>query len=256
MTQTVSRTDVDRSLQDKAYDLLGDMLVERDTAKYMHALKMDKDNGCTAEMEAFFARQDKENLRKIQVYSRKQQNRRFLRHALPRLAQAVAVLITVITIAGGVALATSHTVRVQVMQLLLSVEKEYTELSLVEDEEASFDVPADWQGDSFLMYIPEGMRVEQCLTSNDDYYIMYRGTDDRTTKLSFSESGAEVVTNIDTENAAIRTLMIRDNLGYISVKNDVVQVFWSDGTHYFIVCTEKLGEEITIQIAQSVRSIF
>ena len=35
MVQKAPASNNDRSLQDKAYDLLGEMLVERDTARYM-----------------------------------------------------------------------------------------------------------------------------------------------------------------------------------------------------------------------------
>ena len=46
---------MEESLEDKAYDLLGDMLVERNTARYMHELEEDAARGGDAEMEAFFA---------------------------------------------------------------------------------------------------------------------------------------------------------------------------------------------------------
>ena len=65
------------------------------------------------------------------------------------------------------------------MKLLLHVEEEYTELSLVEDEAASFDVPAEWQGGSFPAYIPEGMKLEQSIDGN---YVLYFGETDRTKK--------------------------------------------------------------------------
>ena len=95
MSRETVKKPMEESLQDKAYDLLGDMLVERNTARYMQELEEDAARGGDAEMEAFFARQDQENLKKIQAYARKQRNRRFLGHTLPRMAQVAAV------IAGG-----------------------------------------------------------------------------------------------------------------------------------------------------------
>ncbi len=41
MIRKDSWPDNDRSLQDKAYDLLGEMLVERDTARYLRELEED-----------------------------------------------------------------------------------------------------------------------------------------------------------------------------------------------------------------------
>lgn len=252
MSRETVKEPMEESLQDKAYDLLGDMLVERNTARYMQEMEEDAARGGNAEMEAFFARQDQENLKKIQAYAQKQRNRRFLGHTLPRMAQIAAVIIALVSLAGGVALATSQAVRVQVMKLLLQVEEEYTELSLVEDEAASFDVPAEWQGSSFPAYIPEGMKLEQSIDGN---YVVYRGETDRTKKMSFSESDASTVTNIDTEDATVRAVMIQNHQGYIAVKENAVHVFWSDGLHYYIVSTNGIGEDETMQISQSVTKI-
>lgn len=252
MTQKRSETDADRSLQDKAYDLLGEMLVERDTEKYLKELEEDIANGNTAEMEAFFAKQDKLNLKRIETYSRKQRNRRLLQHTIPHLAQVAAVIIAVIVLTGGVALATSKTVRVQVMRLLLNVEKEYTELSLVEDENASFDVPAEWQGSCFPAYIPERMEIFELVNGN---LIVYRGDQDKKQEVCFSESDASTTTNLDTENASVRMIMIQGNSGYIAIKKNMVNIFWSDGLYYYIITTQNLEEDVAIRIAQSVRKI-
>ena len=243
---------MEESLEDKAYDLLGDMLVERNTARYMHELEEDAARGEDAEMEAFFARQDQENLKKIQAYARRRRNRRFLVHMLPRMAQVAAVIIALVSLAGSVAIATSQAVRVQVMKLLLHMEAEYTELRLVEDEEASFDVPAEWQGSSYPAYIPEGLQLKQMIDGN---YVVYRGETDKTRKMSFSESDASTVTNIDTEDATVRAAMIQDHQGYLAVKEDAIHVFWSDGLHYYIVSTSGIGDEKTVQISQSVTKI-
>lgn len=256
MTHKISEVDADRSLQDKAYDLLGEMLVDRDTERYLKELEEDVSHGNTAEMDTFFTQQDKINLQRIKTYSRKKHNRRLLRHTIPHLAQAAAVIIAVIVLTGGVALAVSKTVRVQVMRLLLHVEEEYTELSLIEDENASFDVPAEWQGSSFPSYIPEGLQVMQCISMEGaNSEILYFGTEDRAVRLNFAENSQDAVTHVDTENAEVRPLMIGGDPGHISVKEDTIQIFWSDGIHYYVLCTEKIGEETTIQTAQSVRKI-
>ena len=255
MSRETVKEPIEESLQDKAYDLLGDMLVERNTARYMQELEEDAARGGDAEMEAFFARQDQENLKKIQAYARKQRNRRFLGHTLPRMAQIAAVIIALVSLAGGVALATSQAVRVQVMKLLLHVEEEYTELSLVEDEAASFDVPAEWQGSSFPAYIPEGMQLEQVLSIPDYHLAEYRSESTGEICMSFSEAGEGASMNIDTEDATVRAVMIQNHQGYIAVKENAVHVFWSDGLHYYIVSTNGIGEDETMQISQSVTKI-
>lgn len=252
MIQKVSELNNDRSLQDKAYDLLGEMLVERDTARYMLELEEDLAHGNTAEMDAFFAEQDQANLKKIETYTRKQRSKRLFLHTLPRVGQVAAIFITVIFLAGSVAVATSHTVRVHVMQLLLNIEKEYTELRLVEDEDASFDVPAEWQGSSFPAYIPEGMTIFELL---DGHSITYHDGIEGTQEISFSEVDASSVINIDTENSVMRMIDIRGNDGYIAITSDAIHIFWSDGIHYYVVITRDIDEVTAIEIAQSVRKI-
>ena len=73
--------------------------------------------------------------------------------------------------------------------------------------------------------------------------------------MSFSESDASTVTNIDTEDATVRAVMIQDHQGYLAVKEDAIHVFWSDGLHYYIVSTSGIGGEKTVQISQSVTKI-
>ena len=73
MSRKTNSEPEERSLQDKAYDLLGEMVIERRTAQYLQALKEDEARGDTADMDAFFARQDQANLKKIQTYVQKQQ---------------------------------------------------------------------------------------------------------------------------------------------------------------------------------------
>ena len=43
--------------------------------------------------------------------------------------------------------------------MLIRIEEDHAKLSLVEDEDASFDVPSGWQGDYYPTYIPDGYEV-------------------------------------------------------------------------------------------------
>lgn len=53
---------MDRSLSDKAYDFLGEMILEAETQEMLEEIKREQEQGNTAEMDAFFAMQDKRNL--------------------------------------------------------------------------------------------------------------------------------------------------------------------------------------------------
>lgn len=248
------RTD-DRSLQDRAYDLLGEMLIEQDTEQFLRELEEKQASGDTADIDTFSRRKDENNLKKIAAYTRKQRRRRLVRRTLPKIGQIAAVVVAVFFLAGSVAVAASHTVRVKVMELLINIEREYTTITLVEDETASFDVPAAWKGSSYPAYIPEGMEIEQIADLKNACFVTYHETKHPTKKISYDEFGTGSVTNIDTENADVRMIRISGYWGYLVTKNETVQIFWTDGVRYYVVSSKQLGEEETIAFAQNIRKI-
>lgn len=109
----------ERNLEDRAYDLFGELLLERETAALLAEIEADKARGDTAQMDAFFAKQDAKNLETILRHFRRLRARIFFRETLPRIGQIAAIVVAVVAVAGSVAIATSHTIRVQVMQLLV-----------------------------------------------------------------------------------------------------------------------------------------
>ena len=238
------------SLQDAAYTFLGEMLLERDTRQYM---KEAEDSGADTElMTSFFRMYDAENLKKIERFCRRKQKTQ-VKQLFFRSLQIAAVIIIVLFLAGGVAIATNQTIRVQLMKMLLHVEKEYTEIQLVEDETTSFDVPSDWQGTCFPSYIPDNMQIVQLLS--DVNHIMYRGIDDKSLKIIFSEHGSNTGVALDTENASVQPITVHGYDGHIAVKDNRFAIFWTDGINYYILRTWNLGEDVTIRIADSVKPI-
>lgn len=251
----IDHPDLDRSLSDKAYDFLGDLLLQAETEKLLNEISQDQANGDTAEMDAFFARQDQHNLKQIHRHFRVQSYKKFFTKTLPMAAQFVAVMIAVITLAGGVAIATSHTVRVHVMQLLYQIEDEYTTLRMVEDESASFDVPAEWQGSSYMSYVPEGYTLQQVVSLSDYYVADYADASTGKTGLRYLEFGMSFEANIDTEDAEISEVEINNYIGVLSVKGNDCSVFWCDGRKYYWLEIRNGSTEELLQIARSVVKI-
>lgn len=251
MVKFNSNSTCDRTVQDKAYDLLGELLIERQTKKILQELEEEKARGDTAEMDTFFAKQDQNNLAKIQAYSRKQRTKRFFLHKLPKIGQIAAIVVAVVALAGGVAVATSHTVRVHVMQMLINIEEQYTEIKLVEDETAAFDVPAQWEGSSYLSYIPDGLELLGISTGNNINLAEYAVAQTREICLRFQESNEAVEMNVDTEKAKMEKITVCSNEGYIVKKDETIQVFWSDENHFFLLTTKGMEQTETLEIANS-----
>ena len=242
----------DRSLEDRAYDLFGEMLLQRETAALLAEIEAEKARGDTAEMDAFFTKQDAKNLERIQRHFRRHRARVFFRQTLPRVGQIAAIIIAVVAVAGSVAIATSHTLRVQVMQLLVNIEEEYTELKLQEDPAASFDIPAEWGGENYPSFIPEGF-ILGAVHSNPGYSsVSFIDTTDTGRKINFSELGESAETNLDTEDAVLESIQINGHQGVLVIKDRKISAYWDDGRHYFILITEGLDKSTFLSIATGV----
>ena len=243
-----------RNLDDKAYDLFGEMLLERETAALLSAIEEEQAAG-DKEADAFAARCDAKNLETIRRYFHRQHVRTFFGKTLPGIGRVAAIVIAVLTIAGGIAIATSHTIRVQVMKLFTTVEEEYTELTLVEDTEASFDVPGDWEGAYYPAYVPEGMEVSSMYSLPWQSAIEYVDQTDATRRYDYFENEEGVVANVDTEGAILQSVDIHGNPATLSKKDRVMMLFWNDGKKYFVISAENLDESTVMEIAEGVKRI-
>ena len=242
----------DRTLQDRAYDLFGELLLERETAALLAEIDAEQARGETAKMDAFFVNQDVKNLERIRRHFARHRARVFFRETLPRIGQISAIVIASVAVAGSVAIATSHTVRVQVMQLLVNIEEEYTELKLREDTAASFDIPAEWGGENYPSFIPDGF-VLGAVHSNPGYStVIYTDLIGEGRKLYFSELGESAETNLDTEASIIEPIQINQHQGTMAIKEGKISAYWDDGRHYFILITEGLDESVFLRVAEGV----
>ena len=83
-------------------------------------------------------------LDKLESETRKERKTKRLneaKKAMSRLVLIGACVVLVIGIAAPIAIANIEAIRVRVMELLINIQDEYTEISMVENEEMTFDVP-------------------------------------------------------------------------------------------------------------------
>lgn len=201
------------------------------------------------------AQRNQVNLQQIQRYFRKQGYKRLFTKTLPKVAQIAAVFIAVIAVAGSVAIATSHTVRVHVMKLLYEMEEEYTTIKMVEDEEASFDVPAEWQGTSYMSYIPEGYAIHNVFSYGTNNIVEYYDIVSGNLVLQFSELGSNIESNADTEDTITQQVRINGYSGVLFSKGTMHSVFWCDTNKYFYLSLSNSTVDELLSIANSVKRI-
>lgn len=241
-----------RSISDKTYDLLGDMLIERETTEFLAEIEDEKERGDTAEMDAFFKRFDAKNLAIIDREYRRGKRSKFFRQTLPKFGQAAAVFIAVLSVTGGIALAASSTVRIYVKRLLTVPGDEYTEIRLEEDVNASFDIPSEWGGENYPAYVPEGFALGKVNSYPGMNSVSFADSQTGNQVMTFAEYGEDIEGNIDTENATVDAVMIHNNPGFLAHKESTHILYWSNGRVYFTLTVENQEESTVLHIAKSV----
>lgn len=243
-----------RTLDDQAYGILGEMLLERETRRLLAEIEQEEKQIDSARAAERFIPMNRRCIGQIDAYFRKERMKHFFTKALLRGGRVAAMLAVMFAVAGTVALAASETIRVEVMRLIASVSEKYTALKLVEDEEASFDVPADWQGISYPSYIPSGLELLS-VDSDAGFSTVDYGSDDSQIALVFQELGESVEMNLDTEDALLTPVSINACSGIMVEKRNKIHIYWCDDQMYYILTTRDMERDTALQIAQSVKKI-
>lgn len=152
--------------------------------------------------------------------------------------------------------ASNQTFRVQVFSLFTEDHGEYTAIVLREDEQSSFDVPAEWEGMYYPSYIPDGFEVESIDNSFErDLMVTMRKQDDYDTRLIFNETSKDVDMSIDTENAWVYHTEIHGNDAIVSLKEKFSMIVWSENNRIFSIIIDGKNEEEMLRVAAGVRLI-
>lgn len=243
----------DRTLDDQAYDIIGEMLLERDAQRLL--AEVEREEGSSAQMSEFFVQMNDRCTQQIHAYFRKRRVKQLFTKTIPRIGHIAAMLVAAFTVTGAVAMAASETVRIEVMRLISLTTKEYTALQLVQDEEASFDVPADWQGTSYPSYIPPELELLSVENSALSSSVTYQWKDSSKIAMFFDEIGESAETNLDTEAALITPVFINDCPGSMIEKRNTVHIYWCDGQKYFLLTVRDMDRDSALRMAESVKRI-
>ncbi len=185
-----------------------------------------------------------EMIRLIDRQLRKKQVRQFARKTLPRFGKVAICLLLTFYIGLTVAVATVRSVRVELLQFILSIEERYTSFGF-ESTDEYVEIPAEWKGYYYPAYIPEGYVIARILSEE----IEYEGPNQEA--LVFSEHGVNTRGTIDTEDAFLDTILIREKPAMIVEKDMWTTIIWTVDNHCLIL--EYTGEkEEAIKIAESV----
>lgn len=257
-------TDDIARLQDAHLDAMLKLAFDLDDAENTQRLLDSPDPELTPDEERLadeilalaLARADKEK-----QHSRRHNFAGTARKVLPFVINTAACIILLLAMATPIALANSATFRSKVLQLIMELDEEKGEayFSLVQDEDASFDVPEGWHGNYFPSYIPDGFTIYDWDPDFGAAFIEYRN--ESANQLFFSEysNGAGVVTG--TDNAEMKEIDINGHPGYLingiasNGTTHTVNIFWQNETNWFGVVAYGLSTDEALQVARSVRRI-
>lgn len=171
---------------------------------------------------------------------------------LLRSLQFATALLLAFAVSLGTAMAVSGEVRVEVMRLLYRVTPKYTEISMAEDEDAAFFVPADWTGSYYPSYIPEGYVFHSVDGEDVIRAAVYTSIDDKI--MYFDENNITVEGNIDTEGYDIKEIEVNGHTALLAFKEGKSKVIWQTENR-MLVLTITEDAKTALKIAQSVRRI-
>ena len=241
----------DKSTQDRAYDLLGDLLLQNETHIMLSEIETEKATEAEHKMNEFFAKYESQHLCIIERSSHGKYKQLHSKHQIMKILQIAAALIVCLTIAGVTAVASSSHLRSQIMQLLTRTTSNYTELSLSVEKE--IDIPSEWQGIYYPTAVPEESVISYIDSNPKISWVCFsdKGTDGKW-KLSFSEYDEAVDVRIDSENANQAKSMINGHEVTILEKEGLITIYWNDGQRLLVLQTQRCSLSETITYASNV----
>lgn len=189
-------------------------------------------------------------LAKREAQEKKQSRAAQVRRSIPRLIEIAACLVLILGIAAPFAVANVESIRVKVMELLISIQDDHTELQFVENDEKAFDVPADWQGLYYPSYIPDGFVLDDI----GRYYSDVTYINEEGAMIYFNEYTQDDFVDVNSEDAVLSYELINGERALVAEQASYVIVTWAAEDRYFVVDADTTKDE-ALAIARSVRKI-
>lgn len=174
---------------------------------------------------------------------RRKERRKAIRGHIRRGLHIAACLVLILAMAATFAIAKVEFIRVRVMKMLVDLQADHADISIVEDVDASFVVPDGWDGNYYPAKIPDGYVLDRI--SSGIHRVVYSNTDGD--ELYFFEYEDEDELAVDTENAEIRYGRIDGSIAMIiQKKGKGCTILWCNGDRYFMVFAKDYETAATV----------
>lgn len=169
---------------------------------------------------------------------------------LPRLVNIAACIVVLLGIAAPFAVAYVEPIRIKVMQLLIEIKDDHTELLFIEDTDAEFYVPEGYTGRYYPTYIPEGFELtDVSVLFYDTTYQNKAGA-----KIYYSECTEDDEIDINTEGAILSHATVNGADAFVAEQETYVIITWALEDRYFVIIADTSLDE-ALKMARSVRRI-
>jgi hypothetical protein len=163
----------------------------------------------------------------------------------------IMVCLGIIVILGGIAFASSASVRMGVMEVLVNMEEKYVEKMLLANKAAAAYVPAEWGGKCFPISIPTEFGLVSTFNEEGRSTACYRDTNEPKRTIDITEYGKDAETKLEVNLARIKALVIRGEPGMVVTKGASIHVCWYYEDKYFDLAAENVDETTLLMIAKS-----
>lgn len=245
MEKQHNMTTDDRSLQERSFDLLGELILEKEASDLLASISEESDENI--EMNEFLQQHNLFFLRQLSKSINKSKRNHLIHQIAPQILKIASVFLIIVFLSGSIGIAVSEDLRIQLLKFLAKTTNQYTMLKL-NSHKSSIQPPFEWEGQFYLTWLPDDMELVQCIGNE----AMYWQNGSKEVSVDFCEYGLDTEINIDTEDAIVESIEIQGKPGYMTKKGSRTMFYWSFDEKYFLLTTRGLSIEDTFLIAENI----
>lgn len=177
------------------------------------------------------------------------------------MARVAACILAVIVVGVPIAVASSATVRGQLMQMLIEIDEKQEEIRFhfVKEKQENAVVPEGWIGEYYPTVVPAGMKVVR--VGENSPFVEYEQEKDSRIRWGFTEMEEATVMTMSSKGAIMYEGEINGFQACIvegySEASDTkwIKIIWCNDDKYFLVYGNGLEMEEIKKIAEKVKKI-
>lgn len=166
----------------------------------------------------------------------------------------VALVSSIVLLIFTTTFFTVEAVRINVRNLLINAQKEYTEIRLRgEDPQDIGKKPQiNWEEAYAPKIIPSGFEIAKVTDGRNTKAIEYEDANEG--YIMFQQMSGNSGMNIDTEDAKVENIIIRGSEGLLINKDDAITLAWHNEDYLFLlmIYAEEIDNAAALAIADSV----